>query len=361
MLTIQEIEKHVEAIRNACKAKDFKEASKALYLFGLLIQTEFEVQFEADAKAEIQEAGSGEHRSGQKYTLAHKLFKKLIGTTHASKEEFPDELLLDVEEMREAITDYHMRHGEEDEEKQRQGDFSTAKATQALKIGMVCLQEFLGKKRFEEMQERPGEDHFPVIHSYIDNIVKLQGNVLIQKIKTIKEKQLFHPATQDALREGGVKHPGSSFLSKAQLFKNNMVTSFLTQDYSDELFNQYNRLNQLIDHTLHIINSYQAKKPIDLDKLREIAALANSLQAICELPPNAINSDTVPEIIKKLNVDLSMTYDHILRAEKSKSRLPGFVTRLNDSILRNITKALKEDKKLMPKPKEEESTRNTLK
>lgn len=162
---------------------------------------------------------------------------------------------------------------------------------------------------------------------------------------------LFQQNTQKELIKLRISHPAQTFLTEIQLFKHNIAAKFLsealTQGFSDDLANKYIRLNTLVDESLKIINSYQAKQPVNLEKLKAITELANALQAISNLPPNAINSESVALITNQLRTTLSVTYDRILQGEQNKSRLSGFVAKASSSTLGNITTVLQKDEKLM--------------
>ncbi len=166
------------------------------------------------------------------------------------------------------------------------------------------------------------------------NLEKMSQDGTLEKIAKIEEilispppnSTLFHPDTQRALDAQGIKNPpGNALLTEVHLFKKDMAAQLfqeaITQgSLSDELANKYLQLNKLIEETLNIINSYQAKEPLDLDKLKALAKLADSLQGICALPPNLINSENITQITDKLNKEILIAHDTVLRAKLEKTK-----------------------------------------
>jgi hypothetical protein len=135
-----------------------------------------------------------------------------------------------------------------------------------------------------------------------------------------------------------------SLMSDLQKFKKNIAKQLSseasTQVFSIELANNYIRLNTLIEESLKIINSYQAKQPVNHVKVSALAELASALQAICNLP---LKAESITPITNQLRQNLSVTKDHILKAE---TRKVGFITKTS-STLGNINAALKQDENLM--------------
>ncbi len=180
------------------------------------------------------------------------------------------------------------------------------------------------------------------------------------KIQGIKENLMappplgiivFHPTTHQAMVEAKLEHPNpTALMQHIQEIRNNMAKKLSqeasAQGLSDQLANanQYDRLNKLIDASLAILNSYQAKQPVNAAKLRALAALANSLNDICSLPENVITSENITQMSNKLHQELLNTYDNILIAEKGKGLVSGMMAKASSSTLRNITKAIQEDK-----------------
>jgi len=198
------------------------------------------------------------------------------------------------------------------------------------------------------------------ISAYMKTLDDSLKDIIIKKesFMSVKENAMpdlsittiFHPIAQQAMVAEGLSPPNQTTLMRSiQLFKNNMSTAFvpeaITKGISDELTNKYNRLNMLIDESLNIINAYKIKQPVNLEKLKVLTELTNALQAICDLPPEAINSESITPITNQLRTNLLVTYEDILESEQLKS--PGFDAK-SSSTLRNIATALQKDEKLVP-------------